>query len=133
MHCGHFHDVADCQNHRVVGHIAELVVICVDHRHHPVALHEDIGPVVSGVVVGDGVGETCVRIGHVACHRASEKALCELCGVHVRGDDTVRDSGEGSLDDVAVTLELVLGHAVRVAVDFQIVGRAGCRKRRGNG
>ena len=133
MHCGHFHDVADCQNHRVVGHIAELVVIGIDHRHHPVALHEDIGPVVSGVVVGYGVGETCVRIGHVAGHRASEKALCELCGVHVRGDDTVRDSGEGSLDDVAVTLEFVLGHAVRVAVDFQIVGRAGCRKRRSNG
>ena len=114
----------------------ELLVVRIDDRNDLVTLHQHIGPVVRRVVVGDGIGETGVGISHISSLGTTEKTLCELCGIDIRRDYTIRHSGEGSADDISVSLHLVIGDTVRILVDFFEIRCAGnsaessCRKRK---
>ena len=128
VHGGHLDDIGDGQDHRIVGLFLELAQVRVERRNDEITGHEYVGPVVRRIVIRNGIALFGVRVGKIAALRTAQQAVGELRRIDVGRNHTAHDTAHRSTEQISVGLHLVLVRLVRIAVDLQIVGRAGATR-----
>ena len=124
VHGGHLDDVGDRQYDGVVGHLLQLAQVRVKHRDRPVAIHENVRPVVRRIVIHDRTGKA-TRRGIIPTHGAAQQHIGKLRRIDVGRYDGARERGQRRADDIAVGLHVVLGGLVRIGIYIEVVGGAG--------
>ena len=124
VHGRYLDDVGDRQYDGVVGHLLQLAQVRVKHRDRPVAIHENVRPVVRRIVIHDRTGKA-TRRGIIPTHGAAQQHIGKLRRIDVGRYDGARERGQRRADDIAVGLHVVLGGLVRIGIYIEVVGGAG--------